>query len=84
MSRGGSDNYIRSYVWDPRSRSDLPTALIAKVLHCSVENAQLQKHRGRLKGYDPQSVHDYLVSITRKSLVGRNPGGIQAQGIAIA
>ena len=47
---------------------DFPVDAIAELLGVSAQDVRIQKWRGRLKGYDPVSVREYLLRISRQSL----------------
>jgi excisionase family DNA binding protein len=45
-----------------------PVAVIASLIGVSAQAIRIQKWRGRLRGYDPNSVREYLLRVSRKSL----------------
>jgi hypothetical protein len=51
------------------SRMEFTVQAIASLVGVSPQDVRIQKWRGRLKGYDPVSVRDYLLKTSRKSLV---------------
>jgi hypothetical protein len=50
-------------------RIEFSVQAIARLVGVSPQDIRIQKWRGRLKGYDPVSVRDYLVTTSRKSVV---------------
>jgi hypothetical protein len=53
----------------PGFRKTFPVEAIADLLGVSQQDVRIQKHRGRLKGYDPVSVRNYLLRISRGNLI---------------
>ena len=58
-----------SHLSNPRFRCGFPVNAIADLLGVSAQDVRIQKYRGRLKGYDPVSVRNYLIRVSRISLV---------------
>jgi len=54
----------------PRFRHEFPVDAIAKLLGVSPQDVRIQKWRGRLKGYDPVSVREYMLRTSRKRITG--------------
>jgi hypothetical protein len=50
------------HAWDPRSDGELPAIVVARILDVSLQDVYLQKHRGRLKNYRPETVRRYVLN----------------------
>jgi hypothetical protein len=51
----------RKRYWDPEEDAELPVAVVARILGVTKETAHVQRSRGRLNDYRPESVRSYLL-----------------------
>jgi predicted site-specific integrase-resolvase len=60
------DQFIESHRnrqrhWDPEKDSELPVAVAARIMGVTRETAHVQRSRGKLKDYRPETVRAYLL-----------------------
>ena len=56
------------HAWDPRVDAELPAIVIARLLGVSLQDVYIQKHRGRLKDYRPETVYKYVIKVYGKKV----------------
>jgi hypothetical protein len=56
------------HAWDPREDGELPAIVVARILGVSLQDVYIQRHRGRLKDYRPETVRQYALKRLEKEV----------------